>query len=549
MKRSTGALLIGLTIFAFAVRLFLSLRGSIWADEGLVLNVVAIPRWHDMVRFLAFHESHPPFFYVITRVWAEIFDRGAISGLWATSIIGALIVPATFGVARAMVSDRTAVIASAFTAFSPSLAEHASLLRPYGLLPVLVVISTGSLYLALREGHFRQWATWALSTTLLLYTHHWAWLVFGGELAAGAWLARTLPRGGLRVALVGWASAIMVIGLAYLPWLRALLFQVSNTGHGRLQLEGVEDIATYYVVAFLNLPNMVFRATYPPDLGNAVLVAAVAAFFCGVIAKRRGTSFSANPVAAPDDEREHLRASRFLIMASVVPLAVAVLTAARFSLLFERCVAMVAPLLLIAGSQALSRLEQVRRPLFVAMVAFVIVLGGANIAALATSERSNAGRVAALITRERKPGDVVLVSPEWIAPSFNFYFPPSVEQMDAPHPGRSGLIDFARVGRRPIDSGAVERVNEFADRAAAAQRRVWLVTSRAYLNFVRNRLPTFSPEQKKLAVSAVLLDSVMRVLSATHGHADSSFVARGPFPRYEELIPLLFTPQPRPGVN
>lgn len=549
MKRSTWALVGVLTAFAFGVRLFLSLRGGIWSDEGLVLNIVAIPEWGEMIRFIGQHESHPPLFYLIARAWGELFGTGAHSGLWMASAIGSVIVPATFVAARAMLSERVAVTAAALAAFSPSLAEQAAQLRPYGLLPVLAVWSSAALHVALRGGQPRQWAAWVLATTLLLYTHHWAWLVLGGQLIAGAWLARALPRGGLDVRLLRWAGALATIGIVYLPWLRRLVFQVLNTGHARLSLDGLQVIATYFAVAFLNLPNMLFRATYPPDLRSAVPVAALAGLLAGLIAERRRLPISEESGVLATDRRDPASVTRFLVVTSVIPLAIAVLAAPRFNLLFERCVVIVTPLILIAGAHALFRLEQVRRSVAAGTLTFVIVLGAADILGIATSVRSNANHVAALIIRERQAEDMVLLSPEWIGPSFNWYFPPSNHQMDVPHPGRSGLLDFARVGTRSIDSGGVSRVLVLARRAAASDRRVWLVTSRSYLNFVKDRLPALSPALKERAVSAVLLDSVTRVLEATHGPPDSSFATGGPVARYEELLPLLFIPRRDPETD
>ena len=534
-------------MLAFAIRLALSFKGSIWADEGLVLNIVRIPSWHEMINFLARHESHPPFFYLLMRAWGGIFGDGVSGGLALTSLVGALVVPATAWAAGMMASARAAIVATVLVAFSPSLAEHASQLRPYGLLPVLSVISVATLYTSLSGRAHRSWAAYAVATTLLVYSHHWGWLVVGGHVIAGAWLVTRLDPGSRWEVARQWAVAIAVIAVAYGFWMRPLLYQIGHTGHLPSLLEGAELVG-YYFFAMLNLPNM-FWGTYPPTLLPSVLIGAVAGLAMAALGRQNrllSTVLDDNELRA----KEHPFAGRFLLLAGVIPLTLALAVSPRSNMLLDRCVVAVVPMLLIAASVGVMRLHRIASEAAFAVIAFAVVAGSANIVALAGSQRSNARDVAAILLREKQPGDFVIVVPEWIAPSFNHYFAASLPQMDFPNAGRSGLLDFAEYRDKVVDTAAFERVASLARLTAETDRRVWLVTARRFLTQTDSLLPGLPPWILPRAVSAVELGGVRERLADWHGPPDTTRKAdRRSVERYEELVLLLFDKQQGRGTG
>src|SRR5690349_7653990 len=98
--------LLALFLLAAVVRARLTYDGGIWADEGLVFNIVNIPSWKDMISFIGNHESHPPLFYVLVRAWRAIVGAADGATLALPAILGALIVPASFFVGRQLYSAR-----------------------------------------------------------------------------------------------------------------------------------------------------------------------------------------------------------------------------------------------------------------------------------------------------------------------------------------------------------------------------------------------------------------------------------------------------------
>src|SRR5579864_7836731 len=147
-----AALVLILTVAAFVLRWMFATRSGLWRDEALFLSIVRFPQVSDIIAFLHYHESHPPLFYLMMRGWLRVVGDSDNSALLMTSLIGALIVPATYLCGRRVFGRPTALMAALFTAISGSLGENAGLARPYSLLPVLTLLSTYLLWPLLYDG-------------------------------------------------------------------------------------------------------------------------------------------------------------------------------------------------------------------------------------------------------------------------------------------------------------------------------------------------------------------------------------------------------------
>src|SRR6476646_2127745 len=77
-----------------------------------------------------------------------------------------------------------------------------------------------------------------------------------------------------------------------------------------------------------------------------------------------------------------------------------------------------------------------------------------------TTSRSNARELAAAVTLRSAPTDLIVIAPEWLAPSFNRYYRQPLEQIDYPHFGREELTDFTDMLSRFRDEGAASRARQ-----------------------------------------------------------------------------------------
>jgi hypothetical protein len=219
----------------------------------------------------------------------------------------------------------------------------------------------------------------------------------------------------------------------------------------------------------------------------------------------------------------------------------------RSNMLLDRCVAMLSPLVILALTSwfvDLHRRAPMRRYRLLIVTAgiFFCWLSLANIFAISKTVRSNASEVAVRISSAQLPTDLLIVAPEWFAPSFNHYFRPSLEQIDYPHEGRSGALHFDGVRARHADTVALARLRRRISAAGDSGRRVWLVTARRYLRYVDDELPRLTEGQKAKLTSVVRVQQARDALVSRFGPPDTTFFVRTAPTRYEELLPLLFTP-------
>jgi hypothetical protein len=141
------------------------------------------------------------------------------------------------------------------------------------------------------------------------------------------------------------------------------------------------------------------------------------------------------------------------------------------------------------------------------------------------------------------PADLLIVAPEWYAPSFNHYFKPSIEQIDYPYDSRSGLIDFSHVWQRASDPAPFERIKRRIISARSARRRVWVVTGRNYLRSLTPAdIRSAVKHRQPGPISAVRVGQIRAVLDQLYSRADSSFIERGVGARSDKLRLYLYTP-------
>lgn len=542
-----------LSVLGAVVRARLAWFGGIWADEGLVLNIVAIPTWSGMIDFLRFHESHPPLFYILLRGWMFLAGNSNASCLTFAVVIGTAIVPIAYFTASSLFNRKVGIIAAVLVAVSPSLAEHSAQIRPYGLLPILVLLSCYCLIMALFKGGRGRWAGWVVSTACLLYTHNWTWLLAGGQFVAAVLLIRRSERGARTSQIRGLAAGCGGITILYLPWLSSLAYQVVHAGHTAPPLNGALDRIAFVVFGAASTPYMLLLGLYPEEKLTLVLAAAVASGAVLILARTiPGAATIAATMFSEVELGRRIPARmvvRFLLTVPVATLGAALVMSPRSNLLLERCVAILAPLVLLCIAWWLSQLaatrvvRETRGAVPLSAFAFVCALSIANISALWGTYRSNAREVALAVKLAVRPADLLIVAPEWYAPSFNHYFTEAVEQIDYPHPGRSGLLDFADVRTRAMDTVALVRLLETIDDARADSRRVWLITARRYLTYVDEVLPRLTSEQQRNRYTSVLRVKEARdALVSSYGRGDTSHFVRGRQPRYEEIVPILFEP-------
>ena len=177
------------------------------------------------IRFQAMENpQHPPLYFVLARVWAELFGDStrAIRGL--SAFLSLLVLPSLYWLCRELFDlPRIAWVAIVLTAVSPFQVLYAQEARPYSLWILMTVISSVALLRALRLDSWRSWGLYGLTLAGGIYSH----LLFSLVALGHGIYVFTLEKGAFKKFLPYLVSSIVAL-VFFFPWAVAILFGVSR---------------------------------------------------------------------------------------------------------------------------------------------------------------------------------------------------------------------------------------------------------------------------------------------------------------------------------
>ncbi len=210
---------------ALALRLVFIEARSLWFDETFTVFVARLP-WRDALKFIAQSDPHPPLYYLAMHFWLRLVESSPMMVRLPSVVCGSL-AAGVATVCAAEIGGRKVGIAAGALVAASGLAVQASVeARMYPLLGLLTLISTFALWRACEaHGTWVNWAVYAVTTSLGLYTDYFAFLVLPVHCTYVIFFCRKkeAQRQGFVVAL-GAALAL------YAPWWPVL---VEQYGTGR----------------------------------------------------------------------------------------------------------------------------------------------------------------------------------------------------------------------------------------------------------------------------------------------------------------------------
>lgn len=254
----------GLIIFAIAMGIVCRVANlgekPLWMDEGYTLLRASgytakeaqdfvkegqIVRAGDFLRYqqpaaakgirgtiegLALEEpQHPPLYFVLTRLWEEVFGSSMASARLLAAIFGILGIPAMFWLGWELFRDRqVAALATAFYSLSPILVQMAQSARQYSLWLTLMLIASALLLQLLRQPKVLTGCLYGLMLAIGFYTHLLTgWVIIGHGLYVLLDEVILKRARHLTVALKYWALATLFAAGCAFPWL-ILVWQNRN---------------------------------------------------------------------------------------------------------------------------------------------------------------------------------------------------------------------------------------------------------------------------------------------------------------------------------
>lgn len=217
----TFAIIVLLTLLAFAIRIYALERQSLWSDEGLSLyRAYQTPT--DLLNGLIVidgietRDTNPPLYFLLLHIWRNLTGDTVFSLRYSGVLAGMLAVPLIFVLGSNLYGRWVGLAAALLMAISPFHVWQSQVLRNYSLLLTLNLASVYGLFryaLALPGQAQKRWlALWIAAGLLGIYTHYFGFFVFAfGLFTLSLLVLRRWPL--QRLVRQKWFWLVLAIGL------------------------------------------------------------------------------------------------------------------------------------------------------------------------------------------------------------------------------------------------------------------------------------------------------------------------------------------------
>jgi 4-amino-4-deoxy-L-arabinose transferase-like glycosyltransferase len=435
---------------------------DLWLDEALTVNIARLPL-HEIPGYLR-RDGSPPLYYYLLHFWIAMFGSSDLAVRSLSGIFGVITLPLVWLAGRRLGGPRLGWIALLLLASSPFAVRYDTESRMYSLVALLTVLGFLALDRSLRQPRPGNLMAVGAVTGLLLYTHYWSLYLVGTVmlwLLWEAWRGRPEWRAGARASFV----AAVVGCLTFLPWLSTFWFQTRHTG---------TPWAT--------------TATF------ASMVSAVSSFAGGGSSSGRALALMIFGLAGLGvfgmaSDRRHIEmdirtrpVTRPLAVVVLGTLAAALAGGLLAKSTFDARYASVVfvPLILLVAVGVTSFLD---RRVRLAVLSLAVVVGLAGAVPDVTTNRTQAGQVAAAIATSGRPGDIVAYCPDQLGPAVNRLLP-SGRYHQTTFPRRTGpaiinWVDYATA----VKAASAPAFADYLESMAGAGRQIFLVWGGGYQGF------------------------------------------------------------------
>ncbi len=209
---------------------------SNWGNNEAVIPVITLDKYQhinpdrsviDTVRYLITSDpQHPPLYYVMVRLWAQVFGDFPAGVRSLSAVISLLIFPSVYWLCLELFeSPLVGWVAMAVMGVSPLQIFFAQDAREYGLWMVMILVSSAVLLRAIRRESFLNWAVYALTLALGLYTHLLTAMI---AIAHGIYIV-IRQKFHFNKTLRNYLLSSIAGCLLFLPWLMVLITNIHTT--------------------------------------------------------------------------------------------------------------------------------------------------------------------------------------------------------------------------------------------------------------------------------------------------------------------------------
>jgi len=216
---------------------------------------------NDTIMSLAREDSqHPPLYYIIARLWTEIFGNSVTAIRSLSALMSLLVFPCVYRLCRELFDVPLPIsgVAIALMTVSPIQLVYAQEAQEYILWLITIILSSASLlravHLELQDKDeltkqppdlFTAWSVYAITLTISLYTFLWSGFV---ALAHGIYVI-AIAKFKLNETVRNYLIASLVSFLAFTPWMTVAVgdfFQFLISGEKATTQSYLIDILPFF---------------------------------------------------------------------------------------------------------------------------------------------------------------------------------------------------------------------------------------------------------------------------------------------------------------
>ena len=436
---------------------------DLWLDEALTVDIARQPL-HTLPSYLR-RDGAPPLYYVLLHIWMGWFGQSDIAVRSLAGVFGVITLPLAWLAGKRLGGRRVGWAAFLLLATSPFAVRYDTETRMYSLVALLTALGFLALDRSLRRPRPGNLVAVAAVTGLLLYTHYWSvyligtvllWLGFEARWGRPEW------RAGAKASLIATAAGC----LTFVPWLPTFLYQSKHTG-----------------------------TPWATPANFAAMVSAIASFAGGSTSQGRALALLFFALAGLGlfglaTDRHHVDLDlrtrplgRPLAIAVAGTLAAAIaggfLTKSAFDARYASVV-FIPLILLVAVGMMVFRDRRIRT----GVLAAAALLGLLSAAPDVTTNRTQAGQVAAAIAAVARPGDVVAYCPDQLGPAVYRLLPTHrYQQITFPRdtgPEFVNWVDYAEAVHAASPVAFAQKVESLAKAGTPSAHRIFIVWAPGY---------------------------------------------------------------------
>ncbi len=242
----------------FIIRL-ININQSLWLDEAITAQAVKTYSLANLITKFSPGDFHPPFYYLILKLWSNLFGYSEITLRLPSVIFGLAVVYFVYLIGRKLFNQKVALLASLFLAINPLAIYYSQEARMYSLAMLAV---TASIYFFLEK----RWLWWFFCLLVAMYSDYLPWLILP------VFVLITNKKKLL-------ISHFLLLFVAFIPWLPILWKQLSNGASvtvilpewgnllGGFSIKGLALVFVKFIIGRISLDNKIIYAIVITSIG------------------------------------------------------------------------------------------------------------------------------------------------------------------------------------------------------------------------------------------------------------------------------------------